>query len=463
MAKRVNLNLASGATVQGGDTVKANINPLQGNASLQIKPGKDLSIKGGVGISPAGIGPSGPKVTIGHGTVPEVAATVGSIGGAIVGGPAGSAVGSAALSAQASVINEGLKFVKHKKDPEHKDRDSLRELLQLGTDGQYALPDGTVANFYQDSHEGTHKWTDPSKATQFGDRDLFSYDVDYTNDLDYLASMGGISLTRLLTGGKNKATDQLGAQVGNQSLGKVGYQGQLTFDNFNSVMTNLRSVYANKGIKTKDEMLGLANKAFSEGRINETDYEGMKQSANMIFENNFSLAQTLMSNRWNGLKAAAKTPADTGDKNTGKGHSLTHYHALSPQEAMASVQPYFDFLKTTLPKKNKGLQTAANITQGFGLVGAAASTFKALDNLSGGSLSGGLKDLWKNISGTSDQIIDSSGQVFNTGLDSVLNTSSEIATEAIPSDFQLDTNLSPDISSADSLQLPTELTDLFNG
>lgn len=454
----VNISPLGGASVKTGP-LTTNINPLMGSGSVKLSAGKDFNIKGGAGIGPSGVSLT-PTAQIGHGTGPSLAASGGGVAGGLVAGPVGSLAGSAAASAGVSILGN---LFSSSENPEHKARDSLRNSLQLGDQNhEYILPDGTTANFSLDAHQGTHAWTDSGKAIADGNRSLYSYDTDYTNDLDYLSSMGGISLSRMLAGGKNQTVDQLGSQIGNQALGKSGYNASLDPSTFNDVMTNMRSIYANKGVKTKDEMLGLANKMYSDGRINETDHQIMEQTANMLFDNNYSLAQNLMSGRWNGLKTASETPVQTqgNQASSDKGHSMTSYTFPSYEEVAAKGKPYFDYLRSTLPKKNTGLQTAANVATGFGMVGAGAKLFNVLNDMTHGAIGKGIKGLWDQVAGSGNQITDTSGNAFSTKLDVPFDTSGVTDAASTASDnFQLPDTISSDVGNTD-FQLPTDVTDL---
>lgn len=136
--------------------------------------------------------------------------------------------------------------------------------------------------------------------------DLHSYDTDFSNDLDYTAGMGGITLSRLIKGGSGKGVDQFGSQLGNAALGNVGYGKEFNRDTFGQTQNNLRAIYSQSGIKSKADGYQLANLAFSEGRMNETELAATQQTLNVVFDKDgFDTASKLMAGRDNGLKAAA--------------------------------------------------------------------------------------------------------------------------------------------------------------
>ena len=117
--------------------------------------------------------------------------------------------------------------------------------------------------------------------------------------------MSGIALSRLLNGGKGKNVDQLGNQLGNAGLGKIGYGQELTPENFNTVMQNQRSMYAKAGIKSKSDAYALTDRMLKEGRINQIDAVTMQQAFNMMYDTNgYDTAKRLMAGRNRGAEVA---------------------------------------------------------------------------------------------------------------------------------------------------------------
>ena len=278
---------------------------------------------------------------------------------------------------------------------ESKKRDKVRGAYsQIGlwdNQGMVLLPDGTTFNAREEGPKSD--WANPDKRTDKlgADRKLESYEIDYTNDLDYVAGMGGITLSRLLAGGSEKHIDQIGNQMGNGALGSVGRGKKFTEENFTTVMGNMRAMYAKAGIQSKDEMLALANKMYSEDRIKDTDYAVMQQTASLVFENDYNTAQSLMDGRWKGVETANQSPSNAGatqppqDQNK-PGRIFSP--VLSPEEAMMSVQPYIDQLRANAVKVPQS-STAANIAAGAtGLLGGLATVNK----LTGGAAASGLRD-----------------------------------------------------------------------
>lgn len=237
-----------------------------------------------------------------------------------------------------------------------------------GDDFNVTLADGSKYNIGVDGHGGTHQVTNPAllSADQKGKiTKLQSFDVDYTNDLDYAAGMAGTTLSRLISGGKNKAIDQMGGQLANASLGNVGYGQQFTEENFGKVAANLRASYAQSGIKSKTDALQLANQAYAEGRMDDSDHAAALQSINFIFDDNgFQTAQKLMAGRQRGLDVIPTLPVEAPKANTEK------LPAFKPNESFVKFgTPGQATSKRPMSLSREEMQ---NINRSRYLVGAAA-------------------------------------------------------------------------------------------
>lgn len=211
-------------------------------------------------------------------------------------------------------------------------RDAVREgpLTKLGVvdkNFNVTLADGTVSNITAlDGHGGYHAWSDASKVTASqkdrAGKSLNVWDIDYTNDLDYMAGMGGSALSRLVSGGKGTGTDQVGGQLGNAAISNIGYGKEMSEANFNKATANLRTMYAKAGIATKQDAFALSNQMAAEGRISQADLVSMQQSFNMIYDGHkgFQDAQTLMAGRWAGVEEAGKQAGEP--ESTGSGSAM---------------------------------------------------------------------------------------------------------------------------------------------
>lgn len=354
--------------------------------------------------------------TKGAQTGSQVGGAVGGVVGSAFFGPVGGIGGRVVGSTVGSIAGGGLKA--KEATHEHRRRNDYRLSLENAglweKGGSLSLPDGTTAQFNLDSQEGTHSWKNPGKRVdKNGDRDLFAYETDYTNDLDYLASMPGITLSRILSGKKAKEVDQVGSGIGNQLLGKAGYGADLNPQNFNTVMNNARAAYGRVGIHSKEDLIALANTMHAQGRIEDFDHAQMQQTASLVFDNDFNTAQKLMSGRWDGIRTAGDVPAEGQPQNK---PGRIYSPVLSPEEALLSVQPYFDYYRAKFPtpKKSSGVKLASNITSGLGI-------FSALNHLSGGALTSGVKDIFSsifNVGGADNvagDIIGSGGDIISDG------------------------------------------------
>lgn len=295
--------------------------------------------RGDVGVS-VGAGLTGvtPSVQIGRGAAARTGGQLGNLAGSPFGAP-GTVIGSTVGSTIGSVVDSvtGSRYRK-----EHTARqgvlDSYGELGLFGADGQLVNPDGSVFNLSDSGGSNKHSWKDQTRRVKDGGGDeLFQFETDYTNDMDYFASMGGITLSRILAGNTNKAVDQAGSALGNATLGSVGYGADFTQQNFNTVAKNQRAAFAKAGIQSKDDFLALANKAFSEGRIKDTDYVAAQQVAKTVFDEDFSTATALMAGRWKGLDTAAKTPSGSHQDERHNSHHMAPY--ITAEEATLAATP----------------------------------------------------------------------------------------------------------------------------
>lgn len=211
------------------------------------------------------------------------------------------------------------------KGKDQSSRDSVRSTLKdsglFGKDYKTKLADGTIADFGVDGHGDMHTFKNADKIVGKdgrGENGLHAYDIDYTNDLDFFSGMAGMTLATMKTGTDATSVKQVGGQLGNQALGKVGYGKDMTPENFGVVMQNMRGMYAQAGIKSKEEAIALSNKMFADKRINDTQLVQMQQSISMVYDGDVNLANKLSSGRFKGIDVSAKdNPAKTTDTKTG--------------------------------------------------------------------------------------------------------------------------------------------------
>lgn len=207
------------------------------------------------------------------------------------------------------------------KSADQQGRDAIRSVFQKNglADNKYqvSLSDGTKVDVGIDGGGGRHSWADKSRRVDgHSDKgDLHVWDIDYTNDMDFSSGMMGTTLSRLMSGGRTKAVDQLGGQLGNAGLGNVGYGKEMTSQNFDKVAANFRGMFAQAGIKSKADAYALVNQGFAEGRWKESDAVSMHQAINMAYDDNgYATAQKLMSGRWRGADVAVNEPVGESPK-----------------------------------------------------------------------------------------------------------------------------------------------------
>lgn len=228
-------------------------------------------------------------------------------------GPVGTAIGAAA----GAVIGAGTAYgtmSKKSGDQVERDfaRDKVRDVGISSQDHKVTLADGSTFDIGIDGHGGQHDFRFPEKLPEGATkRKLNAWDVDYSNDLDYSAAMGAGALTRMLFGGKGQGIDQMGSQLANAAIGNIGFGKDMTPQNFDKAMDNLRGMYSKAGIKNKADAFQLINQGYAEGRWNDTDMVSMQQAANMVFEKDYASANKLMQGRWKGIEVLAKAPKPT--------------------------------------------------------------------------------------------------------------------------------------------------------
>lgn len=202
--------------------------------------------------------------------------------------------------------------IKTGKSGDQKARDGVLSHLVdrgvVGKDYTMQLPDGTVMDLGIDGHGNLHTVKNPDLVkdkSRAGENKLSWWDTDYTNDLDFWSGTAGTTLMRLMAGGKNKASDQVGGKIGNGAIAGIGFGQEFTPDNFNRWRDNMRSVYSQFGVKSKADGFQLVNQMFAENRIDESDAVSMHQVLNILYDDNgYNTAQALSAGRHRGMEVA---------------------------------------------------------------------------------------------------------------------------------------------------------------
>lgn len=366
---------------------------ISGGVGIQ---GKDVgvSLNGGAGLNGVSVAP---RIRIGSSPGAQKGSsyggTAGEVAGSLVGGPVGGAIGSTIGSIGGSIIG-GLTGGKSQASKETDARKSaIKQFESVGglDNGNLVNPDGSVFNMHdQVTGEGSRPFTNPNlrSSTQQDRTTLNPYDIDYTNDMDYVSGMAGTTFARLIGGGANKTTDQLGGAYGNAFLGKVGTGNQLTKDNFDTAMTNARAQYSKNGIKSKEDMQALANQLYAQGRITDFDHGVMNQTASMMFDNNYNLAQTLMGGRGKGINTAGQTPGGPISSSSSQPRK-SNSPFLSLEEVNASLAPLLAQYQQAANIRQAAMGnngTLNGISNGLQAVGASIAGLTAINKLTGGSI-----------------------------------------------------------------------------
>lgn len=115
------------------------------------------------------------------------------------------------------------------------------------------------------------------------------------SNLGYVTKMAGVALSRLSKGEATKDTDAAGLNY--------GMEGELKAETFAPAMKQMRSLYAKNGISSKEVGYQLANQAYAEGRLNESQLVAAQKSLDMVFDDNgHTLAQRLVTGKSKGIE-----------------------------------------------------------------------------------------------------------------------------------------------------------------
>jgi hypothetical protein len=121
-------------------------------------------------------------------------------------------------------------------------------------------------------------------------------------DLAHVSSMAGITLSRLTGGGASPQIDSK-QQV-------TPMTGELNQNAFGAGIKQIRGDFAQNGIPSKEVGYQLANQAYAEGRLNESQHVAALQNLNTVFDDNgFMQAQKLNTGISKGLAILGATAA----------------------------------------------------------------------------------------------------------------------------------------------------------
>lgn len=123
-------------------------------------------------------------------------------------------------------------------------------------------------------------------------------DVSTSTPNEYFATLAGIALARLVSGKKDYKSDSEGAQIAKQ------IQSASPAD-FAKLQTTLRGIYTSFRVSSRSDAYQLANQAYAEERINESDLTAMHEIFDILYgQNGLAAVQKLMNGKDQGLAIA---------------------------------------------------------------------------------------------------------------------------------------------------------------
>ena len=228
----------------------------------------------------------------------------------------GTAIG-AAIGAVVGIIQTSGKFG-HSREQAH--RDMMRRTIQQSNIIQraenhhfyYVLADGQYYNVGIDGSGGramdinakTKTFYHPELLQAGKDQEhanklkgeMLPYDIDYTNNLDFTASVLARPLIILGMGGSNNRDqqeyEQMLGYLTNATTSNMGRE--FTADNFEKMRGNIIAGIQRTGISNKSQLVDSISYLYLRGKVTKTDFNKAKMAANLIYDNNgYQQAQNL--------------------------------------------------------------------------------------------------------------------------------------------------------------------------
>lgn len=135
-------------------------------------------------------------------------------------------------------------------------------------------------------------------------------DIDEKNASQYLASLSGIALARIVSGRASKEADSDGIK-----LAKAVNANNPA--DFAKLQVQTRALYANFGVNSKSDAYQLSNQAYAEGRINDSDLVAMHQVYDLIYNvDAFGELEQLLEGREKGLEIVRTEGPDASNTMT---------------------------------------------------------------------------------------------------------------------------------------------------
>lgn len=241
--------------------------------------------------------------------------TLGATLGSVV--PVVGTIIGAAVGAVVGVVTTSGKFG-HSREQAH--RDMMRRTIQQSNIIQraenhhfyYVLADGQYYNVGIDGSSGramdinakTKTFYHPELLQAGKDQEhanklkgeMLPYDIDYTNNLDFTASVLARPLIILGMGGSNNRDqqeyEQMLGYLTNATTSNMGRE--FTADNFEKMRGNIIAGIQRTGINNKSQLVDSISYLYLRGKVTKTDFNKAKMAANLIYDKNgYQQAQNL--------------------------------------------------------------------------------------------------------------------------------------------------------------------------
>lgn len=249
-----------------------------------------------------GLGSAGASIGAGI-SVASAIATGATIGSAIP--VAGTLIGAAV----GAVIGFASGFFGSSKSKERMERDAFRDAFEkVGLTklnerkmDMLELADGTM---YHIGEEGflEKQIYNPQRADiqLLKDRakvnnKLLAYEVDYTNDLDYMTSLSADALSNFILQTNNERVKDMTAHLTNGATSNTNSR-EFNIENWSKSIENMRSMYKKVGINDFEQGIHLTTQLLDNNVINIDKANQFLQGLQMIFldnDNSFKLASKL--------------------------------------------------------------------------------------------------------------------------------------------------------------------------
>lgn len=116
-----------------------------------------------------------------------------------------------------------------------------------------------------------------------------------TTDMAHIGNLASTTLNRLKSGGASKDIDS------QQNSLPVG--GDFSEENFANNVKQIRGDYSKAGISSKEVGYQLANQAYAEGRLNESQHVAAQKTLDTVFDDNgFTLASKILTGKDKGIQ-----------------------------------------------------------------------------------------------------------------------------------------------------------------